>query len=215
MFTLLIIFFASSLISFFGSLQLGPVNLFVIDAALYKSKKAALLVAFGGVLPEIVYCSLAVLSGNFIQETIFFQVYFKIFFILVLIVLGFYFMLKKSKQVVLGAHDFKKSERNVHYTIKGFSLAIMNPQLLPFWVIVLGYFNTSEKLRITNFYEKISFILGSAFGAFLMLIVLMQIVLKFKDQILDKINTRIFPLILSFLFFAIAFQQIYSLAILN
>ena len=60
---ILIIFFAATLTSFIGSLQLGPVNLFVIDTALNKNKANAYWVALGGVMPEFMYCALAVYSG--------------------------------------------------------------------------------------------------------------------------------------------------------
>ena len=47
------------IVSFLGSLQLGPVNLSVIRTTLTSSIRQAKWVAFGGVVPEIIYSFLA------------------------------------------------------------------------------------------------------------------------------------------------------------
>ena len=53
------LFVLSSLISFVGSLQPGPVNLSVIHASYSQNFKTALLVAIGGALPELIYSAAA------------------------------------------------------------------------------------------------------------------------------------------------------------
>ena len=57
---LLICFSVAAAISFVGSVQFGPVNLRVIQTACDYNMRSALVVAAGGILPEIIYSSIAI-----------------------------------------------------------------------------------------------------------------------------------------------------------
>jgi threonine/homoserine/homoserine lactone efflux protein len=208
---IILIFLTASLVSFIGSLQLGPVNLFVINSVLYHHKKTAFWVAVGGCLPEFIYCGLAVYANGFLQQSNLFQWIFKIVFILILIGIGFVFLLKKKgnmhfekKSTVLPNKPFKE-------VLKGFSLAAFNPQLLPFWMFVLVYFNSIKWLQIKTIPQQISFIAGAGVGAFLLLTVLIMVVNNYKTKLLVYMNSTYFYKVLAILFFAIALQQLFSL----
>lgn len=51
----ILLFCISAFASFLGSLQLGPVNLAVIQKTLNKGIKLAFFLAAGGCLPEFIY----------------------------------------------------------------------------------------------------------------------------------------------------------------
>ena len=209
--TALLIFTASCLISFAGSLQLGPVNLFVINSVLYDSKRAALLVATGGCIPEFIYCALAVYANGFILQAPVLLLAFKIVFILILVVIGFVFLFKKHSVRKTGEETLLNKRSSAGYLSKGFSLAALNPQLLPFWIFVQVYFNSIYFLHVKTIPEQISFILGAGFGAFVLLITFIIIVNKYKTIILTRINTNHYFKVLAILFFLIALQQLTSL----
>ena len=211
MVSILLIFVASSFISFIGSLQLGPVNLYVINTVLYQNKKAAFFVAIGGCIPEFIYCGLAVYANHFIQESITINYSFKIAFILILITISvLFFFKKKSAKISLNSDD-TNYQSNIKSVLKGFSLAAFNPQLLPFWIFILIYFNSVSFLSIITDVQRFSFILGAGVGAFVLLITLTALVHKYKTSILKYMNTTYYYKVLSILFLLIAIQQLISL----
>lgn len=207
----LLVLIATSAVSFLGSLQLGPVNLYVLNSVLYSGKKAAFWVAFGGVLPEFIYCALAVFAHEFIQQSILFQLVFKIIFIVILFVIGFVFLLQKAKAKANNLPFGHTDEKPVKYILKGFSLAAFNPQLLPFWLFVQIYFNSVDVLQIKSGLNKFSFILGSGLGAFVILTLLIFVVNKYKTIVLAYANNAYYFKALAILFFFIAIHQVITL----
>jgi threonine/homoserine/homoserine lactone efflux protein len=208
--SLLLILGLSSLISFIGSLQLGPVNLFVINASLYQGKKTAYLVAIGGCIPEFIYCSFAVFANNYLLEYEWLIFSLRIAFTIILLIIGFTFYFKKRHTVELANENYL-IKSPVQYIFKGFSLAALNPQLLPFWIFVQIYFNSVKFMQITSNLHKISFILGAGLGAFLLLLSIILIVTRYKTSIAGFINNRYYNKILAILFLLIALQQLLSL----
>ena len=212
MLSALLILFTSCLVSFIGSLQLGPVNLFVINSVLFSSKKAAFWVALGGSLPEFIYCGLAIYASFFLKTSELFLFGFKIMFILILIYIAVIFFFKKPKEAHFTDNSQKHIAKNpMTYFIKGFSLAALNPQLLPFWVFVQIYFNSVKLLQIKSNLHHFSFILGAGLGAFLLLMSLVLLVTKYKHKVKKYVNNKYYNKILAILFLLIAIQQLISL----
>ncbi len=197
--------------SFVGSLQLGPVNLFVINSALHENQRTAFLVAIGGSLPEFIYCTLAVYANHFFQKSLLFQMVFHYVFILILIGVAVVFWTKKPG-VIKVQSKVANSHSDLKTIFKGFTLAFFNPQLLPFWMFVNVFFNSINFLQTKSEWHNFSFILGSGFGALTFLILLTIFVNKYKLQLLTYINSRFYFKALSFLFIAIAIQQLFLLA---
>ncbi len=208
MITIFAILFFAALTSFVGSLQLGPVNLFVINTVLYSGRREALWVALGGSLPEFLYCALAVFANHFLEEYALVQLIFRIAFVLILIGIGFRFLLKKTISVEHIAEQHAQISSPLRLTLKGFSLAALNPQLLPFWIFVQVYFNSFPVLSIQSTAQKISFILGAGIGAFFLLFTATQLVYRYKTKLLNYATNKYYFKILAVLFFAIAIQQI-------
>jgi threonine/homoserine/homoserine lactone efflux protein len=206
----LLIFIFSCLVSFVGSLQLGPVNVFVINSALYQGKKIAYLVAIGGCIPEFIYCALAVYANNYLLEYDWLIFLFKLAFIIILIIVGFTFYFKKQSILTAKKQTVFKTQPLQHI-FKGFSLAILNPQLLPFWMFVQVYFNSISFLPVQSNPQKISYIFGSGVGAFILLGFFIFIVLKHREKILNYVNHKYYFKALSLLLFAIAGHQIWLL----
>jgi len=207
----IIILLSSSLVSFVGSLQLGPVNLFVVDTTLNESKKSAYLVAFGGVIPESIYCALAVFSGSyFLNKPVVFFV-FKIILIVTLATLGTIYLLKKTKPVILNRQQNSAVFSKSKHFFKGFTLASFNPQLLPFWLFILVYFKSTKLLELTSNLDKLAFILGAAVGAFFLLISIIATINQFKTRILTYLNNKYYFKALGIMFIAISLQQVVTL----
>jgi threonine/homoserine/homoserine lactone efflux protein len=191
-------------------LQLGPVNLFVINSALYDGKKTAYYIAIGGCIPEFIYCALAVFANSYLIEYKSLIFLLKIGFITILIIVGFIFYFKKQSNVAV-KNETNLNEQPIQYILKGLSLAVLNPQLLPFWIFIQIYFNSIPFLKIQSNFQKFSYILGSGVGAFILLAFFIHIVIKYREKILKYVNNKYYFKALSLLFFAIAGHQIWLL----
>lgn len=208
MFTILLIFIVASAVSFVGSLQLGPVNLYVINTVLHQSKKSAVWVAIGGCLPEFIYCALAVYASSFLNENKLLQQLFSIIFIVVLLCVGIILMLKKKKNNSLETVVFTAPQSAIKSMVKGFSLAALNPQLFPFWIFVQVYFNSITALQLTSKTANIAYIVGAGIGDLVLLLCLIAIVQQYKAKFIHYINHKYYYKALGILFWGIAVQQL-------
>lgn len=209
--SLILIFTASCAISFIGSLQLGPVNLFVINTVLFENKKSAFWIAAGGCIPEFIYCALAIYANSFFRHFPIFDWLFKVILVLLLIVIGFVFWFKKKHTPPINQVTNSGFKEPIQYITKGFSLAALNPQLLPFWLFVQVYFNATKYLVIKTEFHEIAFILGAGFGALLLLVLLIKIIEEYKTKLLPYIAGTAYFKVLGFLFFALALHQLFLL----
>ena len=178
-------FIIAVLLSFWGSLQLGIVNVQVIHTALTKSKRHALHMAVGGALPEILYATLAILAVDRLKQYEQTIAVLSLVIIPVFIVLGLYFIFKKSKVV-----QEKESTGGDFRT--GFYLAMINPQLIIYWTIMFIYIEEYINLeKGTLLPPKIFLVLGTAVGAFLALYFFIVLAIKYKSIILKKIGGKL------------------------
>ena len=207
----ILIFLCSSLASFIGSLQLGPVNLFVIDTTLNKNKANAYWVALGGVMPEFMYCALAVYSGSYFISYPAIFLAFKIFLIIVLAIVGVMYLFKKHKILKTESSAKTSDSSNTKHFFKGFVLAGLNPQLLPYWMFVMVYFNSIKFLELKSEFDKLAYIAGAGFGALFLLISIILTIHKFKAKIIIYLNNKYYYKALGILFIAISIQQLVTL----
>jgi threonine/homoserine/homoserine lactone efflux protein len=205
MVSIVLIFLLTALISFAGSLQVGPVNYFVMETGLRQNKTAAILVAIGGSIPEFIYSVLAITIGISLQQTPAFFLAFEWITIALLIALSIYYFLKKVAQNTQPRISKKGS------FLKGFTLGLLNPQLLPFWLVVYTSFFTSTGLSITSFPQQLAFILGTGIGAFGLHLCLIYLVQTNKERLVKWLAFPYFNRFLGGFFLLLAFVQIGSL----
>ncbi len=211
MLSIIAVFVASCVISFIGSLQLGPVNLYVINSVLNFNKKTALAVAIGGSIPEFIYCSLAVFASDYIQKSETLNYVFKIVFIIILLIIAVIYFRKKITSNNISKISAPQKSTYYQSALKGFALAMLNPQLLPFWIFVKIYFDSFNLLTLKTELHYFSFILGAGLGAFFLLATIITFVSKYKALILTYMNNKYYYKVLSILFLLIAIQQLFSL----
>lgn len=200
----------SALASFLGSLQLGIVNVSVMDTALRKGKKAAFYLALGGCLPEIIYCFLACSVGSFFVGSTTFMNIFRIVVAVVLLFLAFqlFYAQKPLLFSVKSDDGFSTSWQNF---LKGFGLASLNPQLLPFWLLVHISFNSYEFLMFKSYKDYVYFILGAGLGAFILLLSLILLVHHYRKSLQELISPAYYQKILAIIFGLIALQQLWAI----
>lgn len=194
----IIAFWIASAISFYGSLQLGLVNAAVIQTAIKKGTYPALMMAIGGVLPEIPYVLIAMLSVNFTQYLVEYSKELGFVFGGLIIAIGVFQWLKKEKEEISDRHK-DQSQKKFGFFMRGLVLAFLNPQLIFFWAAVIVAIDSGAVDFLTNapplinfeidfmISPKWSFAIGAAFGALVMLIIYILLVRKFRQKIDWKI----------------------------
>ena len=200
----MLIFLLTFFISFVGSIHPGPLNLSVIQMTLKKGLGIGLLVALGGVIPEIIYGYLAV------EGIMIFEKYPTVFSIMqwavvpILLVLGFV-QINTSKT---NKTEIKNTDsNNINSIGKGFLLSLFNPQLLPYWIVILVNYQNYELLKIYTLTDKLFFVLGTSTGAFALNYVYAYITYKQREKIFKYLNQNRFEQIIGWTFILMGLTQ--------
>ena len=202
----MLIFLITFFISFVGSIHPGPLNLSVIQTTLQKGFYPALLLALGGVIPEIIYGYLAV-EGVMIFEK--YPVVFNIMqWAVVPILLGLgikQIIASRKPRLIINPSNI------VQGASQGFFLSLFNPQLLPYWIVILINYQNYNSLKITELSDKLFFVLGTSTGAFALNYVYAYITYRQKERIFRYLNESHFEQIIGWTFILMGLLQIIKL----
>ena len=207
----MLIFLITFFISFVGSIHPGPLNLSVIQTTLQKGFSSALLLAFGGIIPEIIYGYLAV-EGVMIFEK--YPIIFNMMqwvVIPILLGLGIQQIINswKPKQILKPSKlEQKASTQGV---TKGFLLSLFNPQLLPYWIVILINYQNYSFLKISESSDKVFFVLGTSMGAFALNYVYAYIAYRQRERIFKYLNQNRFEQIIGWTFVGMGVLQTFKL----
>jgi threonine/homoserine/homoserine lactone efflux protein len=209
----MLIFLITFLISFIGSIHPGPLNLSVIQTTLQKSLPAALLMALGGVIPEIIYGYLAV-EGVMIFEK--YPIVFKVMqwaVVPILLFLGIQQIIasRQTKKEIISSQNITRRTSTQGASTRGFFLSLFNPQLLPYWIVILVNYQNYESLRISDLSDKILFVLGTSTGAFALNYVYAYIAHTQREKIFKYLNQNRFEQIIGWTFVGMGLLQIVKL----
>jgi len=199
---LLSILFITALISFVGSVQLGPVNLAIMKAVLEGRSKAAVIIAVGVCFPEFIYSTFALFASAWLLQRHELLMILEWSIVPLLVGIGIYNLIKKTvpdddKTAVQKAEDFAK----------GFLLSLFNPQLLPFWLTILVMLNGYNFFAISTVGDKIAFIVGTGLGEFILLVSVIWVTRKFRDYLLRKMQKWNLNRVFGWLFILLAAVQ--------
>jgi len=192
----------ATLISFAGSVQLGPVNFGTIQTALNKDLKSALYFGFGGSLPELLYCGLAFGGSNLLSRYEGLDNYLQYATTAILVIFGVYLLLQKPSAI-----ENTKEEKPGKRIWVGMTFGLLNPQLFPFWLIVISNLRSYNILVEDNAFVQAGFVLGTACGAFLLQYLVAVITIKKKDFLYAKL-TKNYNKVLGSIILAVALIQL-------
>lgn len=176
------IFLITAIISFIGSIQLGPVNITVLRTAIQKNYKTAIFIGFGGALPEILYASIALKGTAFLEQFPMIIDGMMLLCIPAFILVGLYLIFKNSEIKKQSYYKVSTPKSVLNSIVIGFSIGFLNPMLLPFWIVVLSTYHKYNVMAIPNNIHNIVFVLGTAFGAFLLQYVIVVLLKKFNHK---------------------------------
>jgi threonine/homoserine/homoserine lactone efflux protein len=208
-------FLIGIVVAIIASLPLGPVNLAVVQAAIHKGQRAALSIASGAVLTEVLYTLLAVMGTRLlfqnphIQDTVLF--YFKAASIPLLFFLGSYDMLKtipRTRYHLDGTVHVK--QRGVHNGFfLGFLLNLLNPVLLAYWVAISSYLQARGYLADETG-PLYLYVTGVGAGTFLVMFFLSWVAVRRKRTM--SFRTKVYiSRIIGLVFFLMAVYQLLEL----
>ena len=170
--------------------------------SLQQGLHAALLLAFGGVIPEIIYGYLAV-EGVMIFEQ--YPIVFNVMqWIVVPILLGLGVQQIRASQNPKPVINPSKKNQTVS---KGFFISMTNPQLLPYWIVILINYQVYSFLRITEVSDKIAFVLGASTGAFALNYVYAYVAFKQRERIFNHLNENRFEQLVGWAFVLMSLLQ--------
>ena len=114
---------------------LGPVNLLVVNTTISKNLRAAMVLASGASIMELLKPILAIYFSWLITRHIESNIYIQLAAVLAFILIGIYFMLRKNS-----FQDTERHRREMPEFVKGVLISFLNIPAFPFWILVVAYF---------------------------------------------------------------------------
>lgn len=199
---MLLLFVIVSLISFAGSIHPGTVNLAVIQTTLAQSRRAGLWLALGGSLPEIGYSALA--TGGLMLLPTDPHWMAVIAYVPIPVLLGAGVLAFRQKPIEL---NVTAPDGTSLPFWKGVALGGSNPQLLPFWSAVWLYLSSHMIVPIGGYASQLVFALGTAAGAFGLLVMVVWLADRQRQRIVQHLNGRWINWLTGGLFIGMALWQ--------
>jgi threonine/homoserine/homoserine lactone efflux protein len=200
------ILLATTAISFVGSIQVGPVNLTVIQTVLQRRLKDGILVALGGCIPELFYAAAAVWAGMWLEQHNDIWRIMEWASVPLLILIGV-FLWRSANQPTAKTN----ATANHSHLMKGFTLAMFNPQLFPYWLFILVQFQGYQQLRVQQTEEQVAFVAGAVLGALGLLVGIAYLTSRYRERILQKLGQINLSKVLGGLFFGMGVLQLFKL----
>lgn len=162
------------------------------------------MMAFGGVLPELIYSGIAFWAVDLLQKDKEIFELIKVSAVPLLIGMGIYLWVQKPKPID-EPFNYKGS------LFKGFVLAMLNPQLITFWfawILVAYEVIDFEQYQLLS--PKFTFILGTAFGAYMMLMIFIWLTNKYRTQVIKWMEKLKLHKVLGAIFVVVALALLFD-----
>jgi len=146
-----------------GGLAFGPINLSVVSITISKDLKAGIRFSAAAAFVETFHAWMAILFGKLILDSINTNATFQTFFVIFFLGLGTHFLLKKD-HIDIEKGDKKKSSD----FFKGVGLALINPQAIPYWILVIATMKSYGWVE-WDYFNLSTFLIGAAIGRYMVL----------------------------------------------
>ncbi|MFL5731194.1 MAG: LysE family translocator [Cytophagaceae bacterium] len=198
-------FFLGMIISIWGSIPLGTINLGVIQTTVSRNVRAGIYFAVGATLVELVYSFIAIqylavfLIANPLVNLIIQMIAIPVF--LLLGILSY----KKSAP----SHREEKPMKGKSF-VEGITLGLLNPLQIPFWVAYTSYLISNLWIKNQEVLLNV-FIAGICTGTLIILCIIAVLSKKFTSVM--NIGSGYINRIIAFVFFGLAFYQTVKLGV--
>jgi len=181
-----------------GALPFGLVNLTVLNVTFERGNGAAIRIAHGAALIEVVFGITALFTGGMLASYIEGNIIVSYATAGVLIIGGVFFVLRKQRN-------------NVHHEtgfsgfLKGILLNLVSIQVFLFWILAIAFFSSRELLQ----YDLLS-VLFFVSGIWLGKMAVLWMYINLSNRILSRsrIISKNINTIIGFVLFGLAFVQV-------
>ena len=151
------------LISFLGSLPLGPLNLVTTYLSFANGAEGAILFAAGCILAELIFVRLALISMNWISQRR--KLFKTLEWITLMIILALAFL--SFSAAINGTAFSQVMPVNIKYPFwSGVLLSTLDPMKIPFWFLWSTFLMGNKILLPQNSYYNF-YVIGIGFGSLL------------------------------------------------
>lgn len=213
------VFLITSLISFCGSIQLGPVNLVIMKEVLEGRRRTGLWIGAGVCIPEFIYSFFALYAASWLIPRHHLLITLEWAIVPVMLGLGIFSIFKKKKQdvpldenVVAVIKQTPGIRKNL---TKGIILSALNPQLLPFWLAILVMLNGYPFFNIETLAHRTAFVIGTGAGEFVLIMLVVWLTAKHREFLLKKMKKWNLNKVFGWLFITLALFQSLKLILLK
>ncbi|WP_299891664.1 LysE family transporter [uncultured Lacinutrix sp.] len=176
-----IYFILGLLAAFIGALPLGASNIIVINTTLKHDAKQALKIAFAAGLAEVILSFYALHCNTIVQSFIEKNQWLQIIIVLILLCIGAYLFFKKQKE-----KNSKKKKIIQSKYLTGFLSGILNPPVLVYWLVAIGYINDS--MYMLSLQSSIAILFLFFIGVYLGKVLTLYLYSKFSLVIKNKVQ---------------------------
>ncbi len=201
---IIVYFFIGIFASVLGALPLGASNIAVINTTLKQDVKQAFKIAVAAGIAEVILSLYALHCNTVVQDFIDNNMWIQVAIVLLLLCIGAFLFFKKQKQK---EHKRKYLVQSKYLT--GFFLGILNPPVLIYWVVAIGFLNkTNFMLSLqSSLLVLFLFFTGIYLGKLLTLYLYSKFSLVIKHRI-QNINQRVNKITAVFLIVIALFQVV-------
>lgn len=198
---LLSIFLGGFTLGIGAAVPLGPINLLIMNEALQNYKKAV-AIGFGAMSADITYFVLLLygitnyLNNDYVLDSL------SLFGGLFLIYLAILIFRGRNKDILQTSSQQNTTILSSY--LKGYTLTLVNPYTVLFWLSITSYSITTQSLIIT--------MLGMIFAIMLWVIIMPYIIFKQRSLISNKVAS-IITIFSSFIIFIFGLSLVFKLFI--
>ncbi len=132
-------FFIGIFASVIGALPLGASNIAVINISIKQNVHQAYKIAFAAGIAEVILSFYALHCNTEVQNFIDNNMWIQVVIVLILLTVGAILFFKKQKQ-----KEYKRKSLVQSKYLTGFLLGILNPPVLIYWIVAIGFLNKSR-----------------------------------------------------------------------
>lgn len=183
------VFVVAFVVSFFGSIPPGTINITVMQMGVQGKLRAAYFLVIGACIIEFIYATLVVRFQIFLNDNITFTHHFTLITALVLTALGLYSIFSKSSSSSIKVNTGAKGRTGF---LKGIILGFLNPLAIPFWLAVTAYLQQGGWIELSGF-RFWSYLLGIFFGSVIVLFLAVKLGNRFTRISDNRWLVHVFP----------------------
>ncbi|HTL80827.1 MAG TPA: LysE family transporter, partial [Bacteroidia bacterium] len=166
-------------------------------------RKGALLIGVGVCIPEFIYSAFALFASAWLLQKATLLKILEWGVVPVLLGMGIFNLVRKK----IPAGDDTTPKQEATDFLKGMFISFLNPQLLPYWLMILVMLNGYAFFRITTMLDKIGFIAGTGFGEFILISAVVAVTHRYREFFLNKLKKWSLNVIFGWLFILLAALQ--------